>query len=91
MGSVFWIAHLKRRKWTNVTVYHFGFSSGKIIILVSIIAVIAIQIGIISPIVSLVPMPEFMKNVFIEFAKRNGVFSFITIVIAAPLLEELIF
>ena len=90
MGAVFWIAHLKRKKWTNVGVYHFGFSSGKIIILISV-AVIAIQIGIISPIVSLVPMPEFMKNVFIELAKRNGMFSFITIVIAAPILEELIF
>jgi len=90
MGTVFWIAHLKRKKLTYISVYNFDFSSAKTIVLVSI-SVIAIQIGIISPIVSLVPMPEFMKNVFIEFAKRNGVFSFIAIVLAAPLLEELIF
>jgi membrane protease YdiL (CAAX protease family) len=90
MGATFWIAHWKRKKWTNISVYNFEFSSAKIIILVSI-TVVAIQTGVISPLVSLVPMPEFMKNIFLEFAQRNGVFSFITIVVAAPILEELIF
>lgn len=90
MGSTFWIAHLKRKKWTSVSGYNFDFGSAKIIILVSI-AIIAIQIGIISPVASIIPMPEFMEKVFLEFAKQNGVFSFIAIVVAAPILEELVF
>jgi membrane protease YdiL (CAAX protease family) len=90
MGATFWIAHLKRRKWTDVDEYNFAFSSAKIAMLVSL-AVIAIQLGIVSPVVSLIPMPEFMKDIVLEFAMRNGIFSFIAIVIAAPVLEELIF
>src|SRR5688572_11791697 len=52
MGATFWIAHWKRKKWTNISVYNFEFSSAKIIILVSI-TVVAIQTGVISPLVSL--------------------------------------
>lgn len=90
MGTAFWIAHQNRIKWTNVSIYNLELSSAKTILLVSI-AAIAIQIGVISPIASLIPMPEFMKDIFIELAKQNGVLSFAAIVIAAPLLEELIF
>jgi len=90
MGAAFFIAHLNRRKKTGVSDYNFDFSTGKIMILISV-AVIAMQIGIVVPIVNLIPMPEFMEKVFLEFAKRNGVYSFIAIVIAAPILEELIF
>ena len=90
MGATFWIVHLKRRKWTGVDGYDFAFSSPRISILVSL-AVISIQLGIVSPVVSLIPMPEFVKDIVLEFASRHGVFSFIAIVIAAPVLEELIF
>ena len=90
MGATFSVAHLKRKRCVSVSPYSYDLSSARIIILVSV-AVIAIQTGIIFPAVNAVPMPEFMKNVFLEFAGQNGVFSFITIVIAAPILEELIF
>jgi len=36
-------------------------------------------------------MPEFMQKIFMELAGQNGIFSMLTIVIAAPILEELIF
>ncbi|MBE9468875.1 MAG: CPBP family intramembrane metalloprotease [Bacteroidetes bacterium] len=88
MGVTFGIAHLIRNKRTGINQYNFSLSSIKIMILVSI-SIIAIQIGIISPIVNSLPMPEFMKKIFLE--SGNGVFSFIAIVIAAPILEELIF
>ena len=90
MGSAFFIANFNRKKWTGVSDYNFGFSTGKIMILISV-AVIALQIGVIVPIVNLIPMPEFMEKIFLEFSKRNGIFSFMAIVIAAPVLEELIF
>ena len=55
------------------------------------ITVIGLQIGIISPILDLIPMPESIEKIFLEFSKQNGPFSFMAIVIAAPIFEELIF
>ena len=90
MGISFWIVDGRRRKWSGESVYSFGISSVKIIALVSI-AVLGIQTGIVSPIVSLIPMPEFAKKLFLELSGQTGIFSFMTIAIAAPILEELIF
>ena len=90
MGVPFGIAHLIRNKRTGINTYNFSLSSFKIMAFVSI-SIIAIQTGIISPIVNSLPMPEFMQKIFLEFANQNGVFSFIAIVIAAPIIEELIF
>lgn len=90
MGAAFWIIHLIRKKRTGLSHYNFALSSDNIMLLVSI-AVIALQLGIGSPIVEWIPMPEFVKNIFLEFANETGMYSFITIVIAAPILEELIF
>jgi len=70
--------------------FDFKFSSTKLMLLVTI-TILAIQIGIVSPIVGSLPMPDFMKKIFLEVAGRTGISSFIVIVIAAPILEELIF
>ena len=90
IGVPFLIAHRIRHKKTGVNTYPLRFSSIKIMVLIAI-STIAIQFGITSPIVNSLPMPEFMKQLFLEFANQNGLFSFIAIVIAAPILEELIF
>lgn len=90
MGVPLGIAHLIRNKRTGISKYNFRLSSLKIMVLVSI-SIIAIQTGVISPIVNSLPMPEFMKKIFLELANQNGMFSFISIVIAAPIMEELIF
>lgn len=82
--------HNFRRKITGNSNYNFELASFKIMGLLAI-SVIAIQTGIISPIVNSVPMPEFMKEVFLEFTSQNGIFSFISIVVVAPIIEELIF
>jgi uncharacterized protein len=90
MGFPLGIAHLIRKKQTGINTYNFSLSSLKIMALVSI-SIIAIQTGIISPIVNSLPMPEFMQKIFLEFANKNGIISFIAVVIAAPVIEELIF
>src|SRR6187551_2613294 len=90
MGISFWIVDSIRRKKSGESVYSFGFSSAKVIALVSI-AVLGIQTGIVSPLVSLIPMPDFIKKIFLEISSQTGIFSFMTIAIAAPILEELIF
>lgn len=90
MGLSFWFAHFNRQKWTLSSTYNFDPASAKIMILASI-GVLAIQIGVIIPLVGSMPMPEFMKKIIIELSNRKGIFSAIAIIIAAPVLEELVF
>ena len=52
---------------------------------------IALYFGIIGPIISLIPVPEFLEKIFIDLAKQTNAFSFISMVIVAPTFEELIF
>jgi membrane protease YdiL (CAAX protease family) len=52
---------------------------------------IALLFGIISPIGNLIPMPESIKKAFMDFGSQTGIFAFSLMVIAAPILEELIF
>jgi len=90
MGVPFGVAHLIRKKRTGINRYNFSLSSIKIMALTSI-SIIAIQIGIVSPVINSLPMPEFMQDLILEFSNRNGILSFITIVVLAPVFEELIF
>jgi hypothetical protein len=89
MGITFWFAHTNRKKNMQIATYDFDPASLKITVFASV-AVIAIQIGVVSPIVNAIPIPEFMEQIFIEFGKRKGIFSAIAIVLAAPILEELV-
>ncbi|MDY0199897.1 MAG: type II CAAX endopeptidase family protein [Tenuifilaceae bacterium] len=90
MGTTFVIAHSMKKSRTGIRNYDFSLSSLKIMALVSV-SLIAIQTGVILPLGNVIPMPEYFKQLFIELSNQKGVFSFITIVIAAPILEELIF
>jgi uncharacterized protein len=56
-----------------------------------IVATMALLFGVTMPLMSLIPISDFFKKVFIEFGSQTGFFSFLSIVIAAPILEELIF
>ena len=90
MGGAFLFIHLKRRKISTLTSYNFTGSSSIVIVLL-IITTITIQVGISFPILNLLPMPEFIKEILLELGERKGIFSFIAIVITAPFIEELIF
>lgn len=90
MGGAFAFAHFMRKKEIGVTNYHIHSSTPKIIILASIGA-LALQLGILSPLTSLIPMPDIFMQMMLQIGNMNGVFGFITLVIAAPILEELIF
>jgi hypothetical protein len=89
-GATFLVAHQLRKKKTNISEYKFSPTSPKILILITL-STIGIQTGITSPLVSLIPVPEFMKTILLELGNMNGVFACIAIVLAAPILEELIF
>ena len=62
----------------------------KIILLLGI-ASASLLIGCIDPLVNRIPMPDFVRKLMMEMFCKTDIFSFVTIVLAAPLLEELIF
>ncbi len=90
IGGAFAFAHYIRKKETGIDNYPILINSGRIIIL-SAIFTLALGYGVTDPIASLIPMPEFMREAFSEMMGGKGVFAFLTIAVAAPVLEELIF
>lgn len=90
MGGAFAFAHFMRKKENGISTYPIHSSTPKIIILVSTGA-LAFQLGVLSPLTSLIPMPDFFKQMLLEIGSMDGVFGFLTLVVAAPIVEELIF
>ncbi len=90
MGITFLIIHRKRINRQETSNYDFGIGSIKIVLLLCF-ATAAIVIGIKFPIVSQIPVPDYMQKILLDRGSETGVYSFISIVIAAPILEELIF
>lgn len=89
-GGSFWIVYLIRRSTTGENTFTLTFNNPRIVVL-SVIATIALVFGVISPLVTAIPMPEFFQSVFKNLMMNDGVLGFAMIVIAAPVLEELIF
>jgi len=89
-GISFWIVYSIRKEKTGVSLFNFKIENKRIIPFV-IVSSIALLIGIANPIISLIPMPEFFQKVLLGMAKQNGILSFLLMVIAAPILEELLF
>ncbi len=90
MGVPLVVVHQLRKRKTSISGFKFNSCSPKIIVLI-LLATIGIQTGITSPLASLIPLPESMRTIFLDLAKMNGVFAGIAVVLAAPILEELIF
>ena len=90
VGIPFWIVYAIRKSKTNENSFNLAIENKRIIPLV-ILGTIALLFGIIAPIGSLIPMPESIKKVFMDFMSQTGFFPFFLLVIAAPILEELIF
>lgn len=90
MGTALILVHFLRRKMSGVKSYPLKpFSIAVVPAL--IIALLGLQFGITMPLADLIPMPDALKEVFRELNEMNGVLSFISIAIAAPVLEEFIF
>jgi membrane protease YdiL (CAAX protease family) len=90
IGIPFGIAYSIRTDKTKMKSFNLTWGSKRIISVIAICS-ISLLFGIASPIGSLIPMPESMKEAFMAFGGRTGIFAFILMVIAAPVLEELIF
>lgn len=90
VGIPFWIVNTIRKRNTDSKTFNLDIEN-KLIIPFIIVSTIALLFGIITPISSLIPVPELIKKALIGLAVQNGFFSFLLMVIAAPILEELIF
>jgi len=90
IGVPFWIVFSIRKTKTNHRSFNLTIENRRIIPLV-IVGTIALLFGVISPIGNLIPMPESVKKAFLDFGSQTGFFAFFLMVIAAPILEELIF
>ncbi|MBO76478.1 MAG: hypothetical protein CME17_03525 [Gemmatimonadetes bacterium] len=96
-GIPCWIVYRIRKKKTNIDSFNFTIENPRIIPLIVLVA-IPLNLGVAGPLVELVqlgPMPEFfremMRDMVLALASDQGLWMFIALVIAAPVLEELIF
>ena len=90
MGSCLLFAHLLRKKENKTSEYRFSTPKLRSTFLI-VIMLLSLQIGITMPLSSLIPMPDMFKQMFMELADLHGWAAFLTIAIAAPILEEFIF
>ncbi len=89
-GVTFWIAYLIRKRKTGNSTFVFKIENKRIIPFI-IFSIVALNFGLISPIIELIPMSELWQKLFADLIGQSSFFSFLSIVIAAPILEELIF
>lgn len=61
-----------------------------VIIPLLVVATLSLVTGVISPVSDLIPMSESAKEMFRSMGEMKGVFGFLVMVVAAPVLEELI-
>ncbi|WP_162633196.1 CPBP family intramembrane glutamic endopeptidase [Echinicola strongylocentroti] len=78
----------KRKKRNGDASFNFAIGNLRIAALV-ILCTTSMLFAITTPLVSLIPMPEVFREIF-EGMHYSGIFSHVAIVVAAPLLEELI-
>ena len=93
-GIPCWIIYHIRKKKTNISSFNLSIENRRIIPLIVLVA-IPLNLGIAGPLVELVPMNDFFREMIremvLEMASDQGLLMFTALVIAAPILEELIF
>jgi len=90
IGIPFCIVYLIKKNKTGESSFNTAIENKRIIPIV-IVGTAALLFGIISPMGNLIPMPENIKKELMDFGSQTGIFAFLLMVVAAPILEELIF
>ena len=90
VGIVLSVIYNVRRSKTKANSFNLSIGNKRIIPFLFITS-IALLIGIAGPISRLIPVPESMKESILQIAGQTGFWTFILMVISAPVLEELIF
>ena len=89
-GLTFYIVHSIRERRLGASNYNFRIGSWRLI-LPLVLGSIALLFGVVGPIQGLIPMPEAIKENLQAAVGATGWPTFVYFVLAAPLLEELIF
>lgn len=90
IGIPFLVVYSIRKKKTGSNSFNLAIENRRVIPFI-IVGTIALFVGIDIPIGNLIPMPESIKEMLAGFGSQTGIFTFLAMVIAAPILEELIF
>lgn len=92
-GTASYLAYLYKKYEEKHTYTHPQFKvNDYLLIPLLLIAAIALQIGVTIPVISLIPMPEFIKRLFEMMNKdMNNFWAFATVIALAPIFEEYIF
>ncbi len=90
MGVPAYYLHRKRKKNAPEATYKLEWKQPRILI-VLILASLGLLLGIIAPIMDMMPMPEWLIEVFLSMADHSLIYAIITAVVLAPILEEIIF
>jgi hypothetical protein len=90
IGIPCWIVFQIRKSKTGDASFSLKIENKRIVPWI-ILGTIALLWGVISPIASTIPMSDETKKAFMDFAGEPGVYSFVLLVIAAPVLEEILF
>lgn len=90
IGAPVYLCNQTRAKKTGESSFNLSISNYRLLIPI-ILTSIALLFGVISPLAGLIPIPESFKEILLNAANDQGIFSFLTMVIAAPILEEIFF
>jgi uncharacterized protein len=90
VGVPLGIAYLIRNKLTNIKSFNLKIEKPRILPFI-IVGSVVLLFGIADPIGNIIPMPDSFKKSIMDFGSQTGVFAFLLLVIAAPVLEELLF
>ncbi|WP_299582528.1 CPBP family intramembrane glutamic endopeptidase [uncultured Sunxiuqinia sp.] len=89
-GTVFMIIHSIKKYKEKVSSFNLSIENKQIIPFI-IVTSIALLVGFCGPISGLIPIPDSIQKSLLQLAGQTGVWTFVLMVIAAPILEELIF
>ena len=90
MGVPAYYLHRKRKKHTPGATYKLELKHPRIVILL-VLASLGLLLGIIAPIIELMPMPDWLIEILLDMSDRSMFYWIITGVVMAPILEEIIF
>jgi len=90
VGTTFWITCLIKKKKTGNISFNISIENKRVIPF-AIVGAIFLYCGILSPITALIPMSESHKEAFLNNGSQTGIITLFQSLIAAPILEELIF
>jgi membrane protease YdiL (CAAX protease family) len=84
------VLNMRKNKTQDQQTFHYEVEDTSIVPFI-MVATLALIFGITAPLTSLIPVPDFFKKILLDLGNQTGFFPFLTIVIAAPILEELVF